>query len=66
MSGEALLSSQMSGLIPEAISNEIINQVKQNSFCLANSKREPMTTVRKLYLYLQAFQGLHGYQKVKK
>lgn len=57
MSGEALLSSQMSGLIPETISNEIINQVKQNSFCLANSKREPMTTVKKTIPVLASLPG---------
>ena len=48
MAESALLSSNLSGLIPAEISNQIVKGVKKGSFCLENSRIEPMTTVKKV------------------
>lgn len=48
MAESALLSSNLSGLIPAEISNQIVQGVKKGSFCLENSRIEPMTTVKKV------------------
>ena len=48
MAESALLSSNLSGIIPAEISNQIVQGVKKGSFCLENSRIEPMTTVKKV------------------
>ena len=48
MAESTLLSSNLSGLIPAEISNQIVKGVKKGSFCLENSRIEPMTTVKKV------------------
>lgn len=53
----ALLSTSLSGLIPSEISNEIIQTVLKGSFCLQNSRREPMTTVEKVIPVLMSLPG---------
>ncbi|WP_347449151.1 hypothetical protein TPDSL_40770 (plasmid) [Terrisporobacter petrolearius] len=47
MADTSLLSNNLSGLIPAEISNQIVLGVKKGSFCLSNSRIEPMTTVKK-------------------
>lgn len=47
MADTSLLSNNLSGLIPAEISNQIVLGVKKGSFCLNNSRIEPMTTVKK-------------------
>lgn len=47
MADTSLLSNNLSGLIPAEISNQIVSGVKKGSFCLNNSRIEPMTTVKK-------------------
>lgn len=44
MADETLLSSNLSGLIPTSISQEIITGITKESFCLLNSRRELMDT----------------------
>lgn len=47
MADTSLLSNNLSGLIPAEISNQIVLGVRKGSFCLNNSRIEPMTTVKK-------------------
>lgn len=52
-----LLSNQLSGLIPTEISNQIVLGVKRGSFCLNNSRLEPMTKVTKSIPVLVSLPG---------
>lgn len=57
MADNTILSSNLSGLIPEEISNKIVAGVKKGSFCLYNSRIEPMTTVKKSVPVLASLPG---------
>lgn len=57
MADETLLSSNLSGLIPTKISQEIITGVTKESFCLINSKRELMDTYKTTVSFLADMPG---------
>lgn len=57
MSDGLILSEKLTGLIPEEISSNIIQKIVKGSYCLQNSRREPMTTVKKTIPVLVSLPG---------
>lgn len=57
MSDGLILSEKLTGLIPEEISSEIIGKIVKGSYCLQNSRREPMKTVKKSIPVLVSMPG---------
>lgn len=57
MTDSLILSEKLTGLIPEEISSNIIQKIVKGSYCLQNSRREPMKTVKKTIPVLVSMPG---------
>lgn len=57
MTDSLILSNKLTGLIPEEISTKIVEKVVKGSYCLQNSRREPMKTVKKTIPVLVSMPG---------
>ncbi|MCC3870393.1 phage major capsid protein [Terrisporobacter mayombei] len=57
MGDSLILSNKLTGLIPEEVSKQIVKKVVKGSYCLQNSRREPMKTVKKTIPVLVSMPG---------
>lgn len=66
MSNGLILSEKLTGLIPEEISSDILGKIVKGSYCLQNSRREPMKTVKKTIPVLVSMPGPTWVEENKK